>query len=289
MLRNTPQLLAAIHRHGSFTATAHELGTSKSTLSRAIQDAEERIGQKLLQRTTRRVTLTEAGAALLRQAPVSGPAPLAAGPDPASTAGPTLLRVGLVAPLDQGLVARLLRRWLHQHPEITLEVSRYGRLPDLATEGLAVLFWTAAPDRQPPDAVILGSLDWVVVAAPSYLQRKGRPRAPGDLTGHDLVATPGQALAARWPLRGAGPEGLALGAFRYVGDDPLAAAVEGLGCALVPWPDAQATIESGALAVLLDGFESRPSLIAATFSKRVAGSALCLDLAKALKTSLNRV
>ncbi|WP_437518039.1 LysR family transcriptional regulator [Sorangium sp. So ce1099] len=193
---------------GSFTRAARELGMPKSTVSRKVSELEARLGAQLLRRTTRKLSLTDVGTAYYERC-----ARIVAELDDADRIvtqmqdGPRgLLRV--TAPLHFGWVGGVVAEYLRVHPEVSVEVVCTDRVVDLVAEGFDVALRFGAPSDTSLVARRLGALPRYLVAAPAYLARRGAPRAPADLAGHDVVASAGaragEPPGARWVLhRGA--------------------------------------------------------------------------------------
>jgi DNA-binding transcriptional LysR family regulator len=231
---------AAVARHRSFRRAAAELGLSPSALSHALRGLEARMGVRLLNRTTRSVAPTEAGAALLvRLAPalddIAGAmaAASAAAERPAGT-----LRLNAPRSACRLVLMPLVARFLALHPEVRVEVASDDALTDIVGEGFdaGVRFG----ERLALDMVALplsGPQRFAVVAAPAYLARRGTPDEPGDLSRHAclLQRFPGGSLF-HWELERDGiPAPVAVDGPLILGDQDLIrlAALDGLGIALV--------------------------------------------------------
>ncbi|MGN6738633.1 LysR family transcriptional regulator [Dyella sp. KULCS107] len=189
---HTPALRAfhLIARHGSFTRAAAELEVTASALSQTIRQLEQRLGVRLLQRTTRRVGLTEAGRLFLERitpalAAIDGALDELRqhGDRPAGTLRvtvPEIVLEWLVAPMQ----AEFLRRW----PDITLDIHATGGLVDLVADGYDC--GIRLGERLARDMVAVplgGKVRSVVAATPSYLDAHGRPQHPRDLQSHACV------------------------------------------------------------------------------------------------------
>lgn len=180
---------AAVARERSFRRAAMLRGVSASTLSQAVRDLETELGLRLLNRTTRSVSPTQAGQRLLeRLAPALGEIASAvesvheaAG----EVAGP--LRINAPEPAIELVLAPLAARFLAQHPRVRLEIIGESRRIDIVAEGFdAGVRWDEHLD-QDMIAVPFGGLQrYVLVAAPEVVARHGRPQTPRDLA--DLPA-----------------------------------------------------------------------------------------------------
>jgi DNA-binding transcriptional LysR family regulator len=182
-------VLAAVVNAGSFARAAEALGLSRSGVSRAVSRLEERVGVRLLDRTTRSVALTDEGRKLYSEV-----APHLAGIEEAvtETSGASAavrgrLRVNVDAFFSRLILAPHLSEFLALHPRLFLELGAREQLGDLVAEGfdVAVRFGT------PPDSSLVArkllETRMVTVAAPSYLEAHGRPAVPADLRAHACI------------------------------------------------------------------------------------------------------
>jgi DNA-binding transcriptional LysR family regulator len=175
---------AAIARHGNFRRAAVERGVSPSTLSQNLRDLETRLGVRLLNRTTRSVALTEAGAALLKSLqPALGQ--IAAAVDEARSAqvapsGP--LRINAPEPAVELVIAPMAAEFLAAYPAVRLEVVAETALVDIVAKGFdAGVRWEESLAQD----MIAGPLGppqrFVVVATPELIARYGAPGHPSEL------------------------------------------------------------------------------------------------------------
>jgi DNA-binding transcriptional LysR family regulator len=178
--------LAAVAEHGSFARAAAALGRDPSVVSRRVSALERRLGVRLLERTTRRLSLTEAGAALARQARAALAA-LAEAEEEASALGGTprgLLRLALPGSFGRMWVAPLLPGFLAAHPEVRVDARFSNRYVDLVAEG----FDAAVRVGTLPDSGLVArrvaTHRRVLCAAPAYLAARGVPAEPRDLERH---------------------------------------------------------------------------------------------------------
>jgi len=199
------QAFLAVARHSSFSRAARELGVSRSAVSQAVQQLEEQLRVVLLTRTTRSVALTDAGQHLVASA---GPAVgqlLSAFTRVAARPGETVGRVRLTVPrvAIPLIIGPVVREFRERHPRIDVEVSVDDRLVDIVSEGYdAGVRFTEAIERDMVRVRLTDSTRFVVVGAPSYLERNGVPERPGDLLRHECInfrsRTTGQLYA--WEL-----------------------------------------------------------------------------------------
>lgn len=189
----------------SFTGAARGLGITPSGVSKAISRLETHFGVRLLQRTSRSVTLTTEGAAFYercRQIVVdleSAEQSLSA----AQEAPRGRLRVTMPVAIGRGHIARLLSGFLHRHPEVTLDADATDRIVDLAEEGFDVaLRLGRPPDSRLVARRLIGGTQ-VTCASPAYLEEHGEPAVPEALAGHDCTrfVVPSTGVVRDWVFR----------------------------------------------------------------------------------------
>jgi DNA-binding transcriptional LysR family regulator len=184
---------------GSFVRAAEKLGASTSSTSRVIADLEAHLGARLLNRTTRKLSLTETGQAYYERCVQLladiGEAEAAAG---AAAAVPTgKLKLTCPYNLLAQPIGPALAEFNRRHPQVAFDVTVADRVIDLVDEGFDLAVRIGAPGGEQLVARRLGSTQLVVCAAPSYLAQHGEPAAPADLAAHHVltyayVATPNQ-------------------------------------------------------------------------------------------------
>lgn len=197
-------LFARIVECGSFSMAAERVQLPKSTVSRRLSLLEARLGERLLQRTTRRLVLTEFGASLLEHARNVVEETEAAGAlaQHRQQAPSGLLRVSMPGDFANYSMDRLLARFMAQYPAISLELDLSPRRVDLVAENfdLAIRMGTLPDDSSlAARPVTLSKLS--LYAAPSYTTYRGLPEHPDDLFKHDLLSLPRQQNGlVRWTL-----------------------------------------------------------------------------------------
>lgn len=188
---------------GSLAAAGRRLGRSPPAMTRLLTTLEERVGARLIERSTRRLAPTEAGRRLAEQA-----RRLLAGYDEAvsALAGDALrgtLRV--TAPLVFGRrhVSPVIASFLEAFPGLRVELTLNDRNLDMIEEELDVAVRIGALADASLVARRVGEVRRVLVASPHYLARRGAPQKPSDLAAHDLVLTASRPTALEWRFRGA--------------------------------------------------------------------------------------
>jgi DNA-binding transcriptional LysR family regulator len=191
---------------GSFTAAAQALGLPKSSVSRRVSGLEESLRVQLLQRSTRRLALTEAGRAYFERARAAlgglSDAHSAVADMSGEVAGPVRFSA---APDNTGMLAGLLAEFLGRHPRVQLELTLTSRRVDLVAEGFDLALRAGRLADSSLTTRRLGTTDLGLFASPAYLRRAGKPRRVADLAGHAFVlyGPPHE----RTHLRLAGPDG----------------------------------------------------------------------------------
>lgn len=185
---------------GSFTAAARLLGMPKSSVSKKVADLEARLGVRLLQRTTRKLGLTDAGRVYFgrcaRVVTDVEEADLAVTELQAAPRG--LLRVA--APMSLTMLGAMVAAFLKGNADVQVEFVCSDRLVDLVEEGFDVAIRAGPLNDSTLVARRLGAVKRVLVASPSYLRRRGCPEAPGDLERHACITFGASAAPTAWAL-----------------------------------------------------------------------------------------
>lgn len=194
----------AILDTGSLAGAGRKLRRSPPAVTRALNALEERIGARLVERTTRRLAPTEAGKRLAEQA-----RRLLADYGQAvreHAAAPLRGRLRVTAPIVFGRrhVAPVVNGYLDRYPGMQVELVLNDRNLDLIEEGLDVAVRIGALADTGMVARRVGEVRRVLVASPAYLSRRGAPRSPAELAGHDVIFTSTRAQALEWRFRHAG-------------------------------------------------------------------------------------
>lgn len=192
---------ARVAHHASFTRAAAELGISTSALSQNMRSLETRLGVRLLDRTTRRVGLTEAGQRFLRDA-APGLATLAAaidGLDESRDRPAGVLRLNASRSAAEAVVMPWLADFLEAYPDITVDINCDNALIDLVEGGFDVGIRLGENVALDMVSVPLGGRQRLAcVAAPRYLKGRTAPRAPEDLSAHRCLNVRLRGGVYRW-------------------------------------------------------------------------------------------
>jgi DNA-binding transcriptional LysR family regulator len=254
-----------------FAAAARKLGLSASAVTRVVAALEDRIGLRLLQRTTRSVSLTDAGARYLERARrILADLEEADGSAQAERSTPTG-RLVVSAPLAFGRlhVAPLMCAFLQRYPDIVGELQLSDRTVNLVEDGIDL----AVRIGHLPDSSLimrhLGETRRIVIASPDYLERNGEPRNPGELAGHRIIHFAGLGGGASdWRFSRDGREQRIAIAPHYLTNSADAgvwhAARDG-GLAMVLAYQAADELRDGRLKIVLREFEPPPLPIQAVY------------------------
>jgi DNA-binding transcriptional LysR family regulator len=252
---------ACVARHRSFKKAALECGVSASALSHAMRTLETRLDVRLLNRTTRSVTPTEAGEQLLlRLAPALRE--IGDALDQINSFRDTprgTLRLNVPRPAARLLLAPLFAPFLAAYPQIRLEVVTDDGLVDIVAGGFDAGIRFGESLAQDMIAVPLGpQLRLIVVAAPMYAARRGLPQQPQELKQHACIGRrfPSGAVYAWEFSKGSESLAIAVDGPLLLDDDELIlrAALDGIGLAYVYEAQAQDAIEQGRLLRVLDAW-----------------------------------
>jgi DNA-binding transcriptional LysR family regulator len=261
----------------SFTGAAARLGVSKSVVSARVSALEETLGTRLLQRTTRKLALTPEGLALYEHG-----ARMVAAADAATAAGGSdeprgPLRVDAPIAFAQEYLAAPIATFLERHPQVQVELTVSDRFIDLVGEGVDVAI-RIAPRLTGTGLVArkLASDRTVLVAAPAYLARRGTPLAPEDLPRHDCLVYSLLKHSEEWQFRARGrkePFTLPIEPRFKAASGALlrAAALAGMGLAVLPTFMVATDLAAGRLVPVIDSFSPHPLEIFAAYpqGKRV--------------------
>jgi DNA-binding transcriptional LysR family regulator len=191
-------VLVAVVDHGSLIAAARHLRRSPPAITRALSALEDRVGARLVERTTRRLAPTAAGRALAEEsrALLTAYDTAVSGISPAPIRG--LIRVTAPVQFGRRHVAPLVAKFLDVFPETQVELVLHDRNLDLIEEGLDVAFRIGKLSDSSLLVRRVGEVRRVLVASPDYLKRRGAPVKPADLAAHDTIFGTATSAALEW-------------------------------------------------------------------------------------------
>jgi LysR family transcriptional regulator for bpeEF and oprC len=241
---------------GSFSAAARDLGLGQPNVSRYVATLEEHLNTRLLHRTTRRLALTPEGEryyAEVRRILDAVAESESSLRDEAQPAG--LLRVACPTALAHAFVLPLVPAFLARYPKVTLDLQIGDRYVNLVDEGAELAIRIGHLEDSALRARRIGQFKRVCVASAAYLTRRGVPRDPDDLHGHDCIVYTLLSSGNAWRFRGG--EIAVSGRLRVNSPQAVQEAVNaGVGIAHGPKWLFEAGLESGALQLVLGGYEA---------------------------------
>jgi DNA-binding transcriptional LysR family regulator len=260
-LLSSMKVFAAVVDAGSFAGAADKLATSRAMTSKQVQNLEEHLGTRLLNRTTRKLSLTETGREFYERCVQIitdvEEAEQVAGQMTSTPRG--VLKVTVPLSYGQHHLAAIIGEYALAYPQVRLDISLSDRKVDIVDEGfdLAIRIGTLA--QSDLIARKIGGVRSMVCAAPGYLAKHGTPATPADLKNHACLGYTLTAGGAEWRL--VGPEGEVavpvMGPIRADNGDLLRlAAVSGAGVVFQPHFIVAEDLEAGRLVRILPDWQS---------------------------------
>jgi len=248
----------------SFTTAAEVLGVSKSAVSRRVSELEERLGVRLLERTTRQIRLTELGSEYRdRLRPALLALRSAADAVRAEQVQPSgTLRISAPVDFGEAYLGQMCTAFVAQHPDTKIELDLSQRAVDLVGEGFDLALRAGKLRDSSLIARRLGRGSMWICAAPAYLSRRGEPKRIEELGEHEAILFRDRGGEGRWELEG--PEGsvevrvhgrLSGNEFGFV----RSACIAGAGIALLPAPIIRSDVASGRFVRVLPAYASGDS------------------------------
>jgi DNA-binding transcriptional LysR family regulator len=267
------KIFVAVVDNGSFSSAADRLDLSRAMASKSVAALEAHLGTRLLNRTTRRLSLTEAGVAFYeRSVQILADiweAEQVAGRMATEPRG--ALKVTM--PLAYGLhrLGPVIAAYARRYPQVTLNLSLSDRKVDLVEEGYDVAIRIGKLPESGLIARKLGTVHGVVAGAPDYFERHGRPIVPADLAGHVCLGYSLASQSDEWRLQG--PNGIvsvrSTGIIKADNGDLLRqAAVAGSGLIFQPWFIVEEDVRAGRLERVLEEYTSEELGIYAVYPSR---------------------
>jgi DNA-binding transcriptional LysR family regulator len=272
---DTMRAFVSVATLGSFAEAARQLRLSPSVITRSVADLEERLGLVLLNRTTRSVRLTERGHIFLESCrqileDIEGAERRARGED-AEPRG----ALKVAAPLVFGRlhVLPIVTRVLMKYPGLAIHLTLSDRNVHLAEEAIDVAVRIGELADSSMIAIRLGSVSRVLVASPDYLERRGIPKTPSDLSVHAIIAFEGLEATNEWRF---GPTAKLIRVEPTLtvnsADAVIAAAESGLGVTRALSYQVRASVQAGRLVPLLSAFSPERLPVSAIYPARRGSS-----------------
>jgi DNA-binding transcriptional LysR family regulator len=258
---------------GGFSAAARQHGRSKALLSKYVTDLEDYLGVRLMNRTTRKLSLTEAGEAYYREASqlLQQLDDLDASILDQAAAPRGLLRVSAPRNFGETILGPAIFAFLAEHPEVSLDLRLEDRFVDLVEEGIDVALRISALQDSSLIARRISSMRHIMAMAPSLVSRLGAPARPEDLRNLPCIIDTNLQGQANWRFVEAGQtiSVHVTGPVRV--NSPLSAhdaAVAGLGVAMVPGYLAAPSVRDGTLVPVLENFLPQGAMLQAVYPHR---------------------
>lgn len=272
----TMRFFVAVAQTGSFTAAAQLLDTTTTNVSKAVTSLEARLQTRLINRTTRRLALTEAGVRYLQRCEKileeMREADEEAGT--AHTVPVGRLKIHAMSAIGNHYVIDAIAKYRETHPTVMFDLTVTNRLPDLLEEGYDMSIVLA---RDLPDsgfvAQRLGVTYSILCASPDYLQKRGHPDTPGALGEHECLRIVNTVMPAEnWAFEG--PEGvetvnIPLSAFHVNTADAMTVAIKkGMGIGIQPIASAVEGLKAGTLVRILPEYHFEEFSVFAIYPSR---------------------
>ncbi|MGO9818714.1 MAG: LysR family transcriptional regulator [Acidocella sp.] len=251
------EIFARVVQEGGFSAAARSLDLTPSAVSKAIARLEERLGARLLLRTTRALSLTEEGEAYYQAALNILQAMSDAEHAAAAGAVRGRLRVSASLPFGAMFVAPAVPGFLARHPDVIVDFSATDDIVDLLAERTDVAIRVGDLTDSGLIARKLGQSRRVVCASAAYLEQHGAPKTPGDLQGHNCLRFNFRRSRTGWPFRQDGrvlEQPVSGNLLVNNGETMRQMALAGVGVARLGLFHVAADIETGALTPLLEAY-----------------------------------
>src|SRR6478735_12304167 len=265
------EMFVRVVETGSFSKAAGEFATTQPTVTKQVAAIEARLKVRLLNRNTRGVSLTEAGALYYEKCKdiVRAAEEADSVVQVKQTQAQGLLRVGSSVAFGRRVLVPLALEFMQQHPQLQVDLSFEDRYTDLVAQGIDVAIRMGKLADSSLGARFLGMNPWVLVAAPKYLKKQGTPKRPADLSGHDALiysSVQGDDVWRLFSLKGEPVTVPVTGKLRSNNlSAVLAAARHGLGVAALPHYVAGDSLASGHVVELLRDYALPEQEIHAVF------------------------
>ncbi len=269
----TIPVFVAVVENGGFSAAARSLGVSKSAVSKRINHLEAHLGVRLLHRTTRKLSLTEAGERYFEHAVQALSAAGQAEDAVTELQGEPQGNLKISSPMSFGRlhVAPLIPKLLRRHPKLHIDLVMDDRKVDLVAGGFDVAIRAGNLPVSTLIARKLAPLRQVLCASPDYVDRYGRPGTPAELSSHNCVLYSYSSDVNEWTLIGAnGPETVTVsGSYQVNNSEALLESLrEGVGVGRLPTFVAGPDLKTGRLVKLLESYRIPEFTIYAVFPER---------------------
>ena len=266
-------VFVAVVEKGKFSAAAQSLGVSKSAVSKRINQLENHLGVRLLHRTTRKLSLTEAGARYYEHAAKALRAASKAEDAVTELQGEPQGKLKISSPMSFGRlhVAPLIPRFLQRYPKLQIDLVMDDKNIDLVAVGVDVAIRAGDMPNSTLIARKLAPLRQVLCVSPSYIERYGMPVTPSELCNHNCILFSYSGDANEWTLNKDGQSDVVMvsGSYRVNNSEAiLEALLDGIGIGRLPTFVAGPDLKAGNLVRVLDSYHLPNHTFYAVFPER---------------------
>jgi DNA-binding transcriptional LysR family regulator len=267
------EVFVAVVEAGGFSAAAKRLEATPAAVSRRIKGLEQRLGVRLLQRTTRKIRLTEAGELYFREvrAMLADLRAVEQHLDEVTGQATGQLRIAAPMSFGQRRLAPLLPQFALAHPKLSISLILEDRETDIVGEGFDLALRIAYPSDSSFVSRPITTIPRYLVASPDYIARRGKPNSPEDLLQHDCLHYSVISKREEWSFGGSNREESILikGSYCANNGDVLAeAAIQGLGITLLPDFIIHEALAEGRLVRVLEDWERAPLTLSVLYPSR---------------------
>jgi DNA-binding transcriptional LysR family regulator len=267
------EVFVAVVEAGGFSAAAKRLEATPAAVSRRIKGLEQRLGVRLLQRTTRKIQLTEAGELYFREvrAMLADLRAVEQHLDEVTGQATGQLRIAAPMSFGQRRLAPLLPQFALAHPKLSISLILEDRETDIVGEGFDLALRIAYPSDSSFVSRPITTIPRYLVASPDYIARRGKPNSPEDLLQHDCLHYSVISEREEWCFGGSIREESILVKGRYCannGDVLAEAAIQGLGITLLPDFIIHEALAEGRLVRVLEDWERAPLTLSVLYPSR---------------------
>jgi len=267
---NLMETFAGVVKAGSFTAAAEQLGRSKSFVSKQVSQLETELSTQLLYRTTRKLSLTDEGARFYNHCKLIMAEADNARAEIIESQSNSRGKIRITAPQSLIItdVGQVLLGFQQQYPDIDLDVIVSGKFIDLVDKGIDLAIRVGQLEDSMLISRKLADCSFQVVASPQYIDRRGKPNLPGDLTQHNCLVYGDSRVSHSWPFRMPNGEPIMVKAQGKLtcndGHLIVNATLEGLGVGFGPSFLFKKHLDAGTLCLLLPDYQ-QPTAISALY------------------------
>jgi len=253
------EMFVRVVETGSFSKAAQAFSTTQPTVTKQVAATEERLKVRLLNRNTRGVSLTEAGALYYEKckAIVRAAEEADAVVRVKQTQAQGLLRIGSSVAFGRRVLVPLALDFMRSHPHLQVDLSFEDRYTDLVAQGIDVAVRMGKLADSALGARFLGTNPWLMVASPKYLRKAGTPRRGADLAAHETLIYSSVQGSDVWRVSSPRGEAVTVHVTARLRSNNLsavlAAARSNMGIAALPWYVAADSLASGAVVEVLKG------------------------------------